>query len=109
MRNPLKHPVIIGFIILMIPTTIRSQLFVDNELMPNTVTIKGKYFNGSGGGGYWSLDYLDSLGGVIVKESYHKKQLKARPNIEYDNHNNKLFEIQTFYLRFRDPFNYSSL
>ena len=76
MRNSLKYPVIIGFIILMIPTTIRAQLFVDNELMPNTLIIKGKYFNGSGGGGYWSLDYLDSLGRVIVKESYHKKQLK---------------------------------
>ena len=96
MIDSLKHPVIIGFIILMIPTTIRAQLFVENELMPNTVTIKGKYFNGSGGGGYWSLDYLDSLGRVIKKESYHKKQLMARQTIEYDNHNNKLFEIQTF-------------
>ena len=80
----------------MIPTMIRAQLFVDNELIPNTVIIKGKYFNGSGGGGYWSLDYLDSLGRVTVKESYHNKQLMSRQNIEYDNHNNKLFEIQTF-------------
>lgn len=92
----MKHPVIIGLIILLIPTTIWAQLFVDNELIPNTVTKKGKYFNGSGGGGYWSLDYLDSLGRVIVRESYHKKQLMAREKIEYDNHNNKLFEIQTF-------------
>jgi len=92
----MKHKVIIGLIILLIPTTIMAQLFVDNELIPNTVIIKGKYYNGSGGGGYWSLDYLDSLGRVIVKESYHKKQLMSRQNIEYDNHNNKLFEIQTF-------------
>jgi len=92
----MKHQVIIGLIILMIPTTIKAQLFVDNELYPNSTTIKGKYFNGTGGRGYWSLDYLDSIGRVIVKESYRKKQLMARQKIEYDSHNNKLFEIQTF-------------
>ena len=92
----MKQKVTIGLIILLIPMTIWAQLFVDNELIPNTVIIKGKYFNGSGGGGYWSLDYLDSLGRVTVKESYHNKQLMSRQNIEYDNHNNKLFEIQTF-------------
>lgn len=96
MISSMKHKVIIGLIILLIPTTIRAQLFVYNKLMPNTVTIKGKYFNGTGGGRYWSLDYLDSLGREIAKESYHKNQLMARQIIEYDNHNNILFEIQTF-------------
>ena len=32
--------------------------------------IKGKYFSGSGGGGYWSLDYVDSIGRVVIKERY---------------------------------------
>ncbi len=96
MISSMKQKGIIALIILLIPMTIWAQLFVDNELIPNTVTIKGKYFNGSGGGGYRSLDYLDSSGRVILKESYHKKQLMTRQIIEYDNHNNRLFEIQTF-------------
>jgi hypothetical protein len=83
-------------IILLIPITIKAQLFVDNELISNTVTIKGKYFNGSGGGGYWSLDYLDSIGRVTKAESYHKKQLMAQHKKIYDSHNNILFDIQTY-------------
>jgi len=96
MTISLKNQLIIGLIILMIPTTIKAQLFEVNELYPNVTTIKGKYFSGSGGGGYWSLDYLDSIGRKLIKESYRKKQLLARQKIEYDSHNNKLFEIQTF-------------
>lgn len=92
----MKHQLIIGLIIFIIPATIKAQLFEDNELYPNISTIKGIYFNGTGGRGYWSLDYLDSKGRVIIKESHRKTQLMARQKIEYDNQNNKLFQIQTF-------------
>jgi len=85
-----------GLIILLIPLTSKAQLFEDVELFPQTSIIKGKYYSGSGGGGYWSLDYVDSIGRVVVKESYHKKELMSRRKIEYDNHNNKVFDIQTF-------------
>lgn len=80
----------------MTPSAINAQLFETNELYPNTNMIKGKYFNGTGGGGYWSLEYVDSIGRILSKESYHKKQLMSRSKIIYDDNNNKIFDIQTF-------------
>jgi len=87
---------IIGVLILMIPLATKAQLFETNELYPNTNVIKGKYYSGTGGGGYWSLEYVDSMGRIVSKESYHKKQLMSRRKIVYDNNNNKIFDIQTF-------------
>lgn len=87
---------ITGLIIFWFPLTLKAQLFETNELYPNIKMIKGKYYNGTGGGGYWSIDYVDSIGRIISKESYHKKQLMSRQKIVYDNNNNKIFDIQTF-------------
>lgn len=87
---------VIGVLILMIPLATKAQLFETNELYPNTNVIKGKYYSGTGGGGYWSLEYVDSMGRIVSKESYHKKQLMSRRKIVYDNNNNKIFDIQTF-------------
>jgi hypothetical protein len=92
----MKHLFIIVLIVLLVPNAIKAQLFVDNAIIPNTSTVKGRYYNGSGGRGYWSLDYLDSIGRLIMKESYYKKKLMARHKIVYDSHNNKLFDIQTY-------------
>ena len=92
----MKHLVITVLIILIVPSAIKAQLFVDNALIPKTSTVKRQYFNGSGGRGYWSLDYLDSIGRVIMKESYYKKKLMSRHKIVYDSHNNKLLDIQTY-------------
>ena len=94
--SKVSYQLLTCLIILLIPSTSNAQLFEDVELFPQTNIIKGKYYNGSGGGGYWSLAYVDSIGRVVVKESYHKKQLMSRRKIEYDNHNNKVFDIQTF-------------
>jgi len=96
MRKLILNLVIIGFFTLMTPLSTKAQLFETNELYPNTNAIKGKYYNGTGGGGYWSLDYVDSIGRIISKESYHKKQLMSRRKIVYDENNNKTFDIQTF-------------
>jgi hypothetical protein len=87
---------ITGLIVLWFPLTLKAQLFETNELYSNTKVIKGKYYNGTGGGGYWSLYYVDSIGRIIRKESYHKKQLMSRQKIVYDENNNKIFDIQTF-------------
>lgn len=87
---------IIGLIIFWFSLTLKAQLFETNELYPNTNVIKGKYYYGTGCGGYWSLDYVDSIGRIINKESYHKKQLMSRQKIVYDDNNNKIFNIQTF-------------
>ena len=96
MRNLILDLLIIGFLILITPLDIKAQLFDTNELYPNTNLIKGKYYNGSGGGRYWSLDYVDSAGRIICKESYYKRQLMSRQKIVYDENNNKIFDIQTF-------------
>ena len=85
---------IIGVLILMIPLATKAQLFETNELYPNTNVIKGKYHGGTGGGGYWSLKYVDSIGRIFSEESYHKKQLMSRRKIVYDNNNNKIFWFQ---------------
>lgn len=86
--------VIIGLI--LISLTVEAQLFVKNEIYPNSRSIKCMYYNGTGAGNYWSLDYIDILGRVFKKESYHNKQLLSRQEIRYDDHNNKLFDIQSF-------------
>lgn len=100
MRKPIINTLIIGLITglitLIIPTTVNAQLFEENELFPNVKTIKGKYFNVSGGKGWRSLDYVDSLGRVTMKESYHKRQLMSRHEIEYDDHNNEILSKHTF-------------
>jgi len=96
MRNLILNLIIIGFLILITPLAVKAQLFETNELYPNTNIIKGKYYNGTGGKGYWSLDFVDSTGRIISKESYYKKQLMSRRKIGYDENNNKIFDIQTF-------------
>jgi len=96
MTKAIFNLMITGLIIFWFPLSLKAQLFETNELYPNIKMIKGKYYNGTGGGGYWSLDYVDSIGRVISKESYHKKQLMSRKKIVYDDNNNKIFDIQTF-------------
>ncbi|WP_209333007.1 hypothetical protein [Lunatimonas salinarum] len=96
MRKIFLDLAVIVFLIMMTPSAINAQLLKTNELYPNTNMIKGKYYSGTGGGRYWSLEYVDSLGRIISKESYHKKQLMSRNKIVYDANNNKIFDIQTF-------------
>lgn len=80
----------------MTPVIVSAQLFDENKLFPNVTTIKGKYFNGTGGGRYRSLDFVDSTGRIVKKESYHKNQLMSKRIISYDHHHNKILDIQTF-------------
>ncbi len=96
MRKTIIESFIFGLIFVLTPITVKSQLFVHNELFPEVKSIKGKYYNGSGSGRYWSLDYVDSIGRVIKKESYRNNQLMSRNEIKYDNQNNILFNIHTF-------------
>jgi hypothetical protein len=96
MRKTIIETLIIGLFLVLTPTTIKAQLFEQNELFPEIKSIKGKYYNGSGSGRYWSLDYMDSIGRVIKKESFRNNQLMSRNEIKYDNHNNIIFNIQTF-------------
>jgi hypothetical protein len=89
------NTLIIRLIIILFPITLNAQLFNENELYPNISVIIEKSYSGSGGGGYWSKEYVDSIGRVIKKESYHKRQLMLRRNLVYDKNNNIIFDIQT--------------
>ena len=73
-----------------------AQLFESKQFYPNVKTIKGKYYSGTGGGGYWSIAKLDTLGRTFEEESYRKKRLLSRNNFVYNSNNDKLYQIQTF-------------
>ena len=82
MRKIILDLIIAGFLILITPNTIHAQLFETNELYPNTNVKKGKYYNGSGGGGYWSLEYVDpSPFGFLPLFPYTTSQAIPYPTI----------------------------
>jgi len=82
--------------VLFFITKADAQLFKKHELYPTIKTVKGKYYNGSGGGGYWSIAKLDTLGRTIIKESYRKKILLARDSFVYNSNDDLLYHIVTF-------------
>ncbi len=81
---------------LFFASRIDAQLFASHKFYPGISTIKGRYYNGSGGGRHWSLAKLDTLGRTIEKESYLKNRLLARYNYAYNFNNDQLYEIATF-------------
>lgn len=93
---------IVGLVLMIISPTIKAQLFEKNELYPNVEVVEIKSYSGNGKGKYWSLNYVDSIGQVVKKESYHKNTLMARKTIEYDNNHNKLFVYHTYDYNNRD-------
>jgi hypothetical protein len=96
-KNKNMKKLIITFLtILLFVNKINAQLFEKQEFYSNVKTIKGKYYNGSGGGGYWSIAKLDTLGRTIKNESYRKKKLLARNSFIYNFNNDKLYYIVTF-------------
>jgi hypothetical protein len=95
MKRLIYNLAVIGFILLMNPLSIRAQLFEAVELYPNINEITRKYYSGTGGRGYWSVDYMDSIGRIIKNESYYKKHLTSKEKVVYDENNNVIFKIQT--------------
>ncbi len=91
-----KKLIITILIVLFFASKINAQLFESKEFYPGVKTVKGKYYKGSGGGGFWSIANLDTLGRTIEKESYCKKELRGRDNFVYNFNNDKLYHIVTF-------------
>jgi hypothetical protein len=79
---------------------VNAQLFHEKEFYPNVKTIKRKSYNGSGGGGYWTIAKLDTLGRTIEKESYRKNTLLARDNYVYNFNNDQLYHIATYNINY---------
>ena len=73
-----------------------AQLFVTKEIYPDIATVNGKYYNGTGGGGYWDIAKLDTLGRIIEKESYRKNKLLAKYNYTYNLNNDQLYYVVSF-------------
>ena len=92
----MKKLIITILTILFLGNKINAQLFVTQEIYPDIITIKGKYYSGTGGGGYWSVAKLDTLGRTIEKESYRKNELLARYNYAYNSNNDQLYYIVSF-------------
>lgn len=82
--------------ILLLGSRLNAQLFMTQEIYQDISTVKAKYYNGSGGGGYWSVAKLDALGRTIEKESYRKKELLARDRFVYNSNNDQLYYIVTY-------------
>ncbi|MFT3902139.1 MAG: hypothetical protein QM727_03160 [Niabella sp.] len=71
----------------------KGQIFYEKSFYPDLNTIKAKYFNGSGGKGYWSLERTDSLGRIIEKSNYKKKKPLRRTLYRYNYNNDIIYEI----------------
>lgn len=78
---------------LLLGSKLNAQLFVKQEVYPDISTVEARYYNGSGGGGYWSVSKLDTLGRTIEKGSYRKKELLARDKFVYNSNNDQLYYI----------------
>ena len=98
----MKKLIITILTVLLFASKTNAQLFVKHEFYPCITTVKGKYYNGTGGGGYWSIAKLDILGRTIENESYRKNRLLARYNYVYNSNNDQLYYIVTF--DFNNPY-----
>ena len=86
----------ISLIFLLLNTNLIAQLFQENRIFPNVQSIKGKYYSGSGGNGYWTLETLDSLGRVINEKSYGNNELHGTTRYVYNNQNDVVMNISLF-------------
>jgi hypothetical protein len=92
----MKKLIVTILTVLFFTNNANAQLFEKQEFYPNIKTVKGKYYSGSGGGGYWSFSKLDNLGRIIEQDSYRKKELRRRYNYAYNSNNDKLYYVVTF-------------
>lgn len=84
----------ISLLVLLASFNIASgQLFESHTLYPNTSTIEGHYYNGTGGGDFHTIAYVDSMGRTSSTDHYFEKQLVSRTTTEYDEHHNQLFVV----------------
>lgn len=85
-------------------TIVKAQLFHDKTFYPQTSSQKVNYFNGSGGGGYWSLKKFDSLGRTTELKNYRKAKLLHITKYIYNSNNDIVYLLDS-----RDKDNLMSL
>jgi len=63
---------------------LKAQLFRETSLYPNTTGIHRKYFNGTGGRGYWTYEKVDTFGRIIERNSYKNNKLLGKELNQYN-------------------------
>ena len=63
---------------------LKAQLFREVRLYPKTTGIHRKYFNGSGGRGYWTYEKVDTFGRAVEESSYKRNTLLAKYLYQYN-------------------------
>jgi hypothetical protein len=77
---------------------LKAQLFENKDLYPGTAAVKSRYFNGSGGKGYWSLRKLDAAGRTVEYCNYKNRQLLYKDLYRYNSQNDITCIIHAFYI-----------
>jgi hypothetical protein len=83
-------------VFLLYALLLKAQLFSEASLYPNTTGIHGKYFNGSGGKGYWTYEKLDSFGRTVEKNSYKNKEILAKDLYQYNDKHDITYIIHAY-------------
>lgn len=89
--NRLYIPILLLFLINLIPA--KAQLFYKKPLYPNTFSQKGKYYNGTGGRGFWSFTKFDSLGRKVEVERHRKNKLLSVEKFIYNSNNDIIYNL----------------
>jgi hypothetical protein len=88
----MKYIIYSIFVTFLLTNQVVAQLFEPHEFCPGAEIIKVKYYNGTGGDGYWSLIKLDSLGRKVEMERYRGRKLLEREYYVYNVNNDLLFQ-----------------
>jgi len=83
-------------LLLLNTLTANSQLLINEKLLKGSSSVTTRSFNGSGGGGYWTIEELDELGRTSTKEYHRRKELLAREVYQYNPMNDEILRVQTF-------------
>lgn len=78
--------------IISFPYFANAQIFMGKNFHPGITTVKGNFFSGTGGKGYWSVEQLDTLGRTIENSSFKKKTLLSKTIYTYNSQNDVVSE-----------------
>jgi len=73
-----------------------SQVLYKTDISKGTKSIRGKYYNGSGGKGYWDLRKLDPTGRTTIVKKYKRRKLLSETATSYDSRNNEVLSVSLF-------------
>jgi hypothetical protein len=90
------HTFSITLLLLATYLTSIAQINSDKHFYPGTISIKTKQFNGTGGGGYWSIKMLDQKGRPVDEKLYRHGELLSHEIIQYNGFDD-IIQMATIY------------